>query len=171
MTETTKPRNTLVELGELELHEQVADLGRSIAKRVTDDAVAGWAEDALRQAEDGAKRRLDGLDRDMVLAGLLPLKRIAPTVGRVGGKALRGFLLATYQDDPEKADAAFLAVEGATYEERRRMHHDATWGVVAEADQRKKDLAELKRAVLAAGAEAFKAAIPFLLAALARSAG
>jgi hypothetical protein len=166
-----KPRNTLEALAELDLLDQVQELGRSVAERVTDDAVKGWAEKAITQAEKAAQRRLNGLDRDMIVAGLQPLKRVTPAIGRLGAKSLKGFLAATFNGDTAAAEAALLAIEGASYNERRRIMHDASWGVVDEADQRKRDLAELKRAVLAAGAEAFKAAIPFLLAALARSAG
>lgn len=162
-------RNTLDALNELDLNEQVNDLLRSVAERVTDDKVAGWADKALREAQDAAKRRLDGLDEIMVLNALRPLGYVTPQIGRLGVRRMRAGLTALHAGDPARADAAFLAAEGLSYEERRKALRDATAAVVAEEDQTRADLAALKKAIVAAGAEAFQAAIPFLLAAMTRS--
>ncbi|MBX3465283.1 MAG: hypothetical protein KF878_00100 [Planctomycetes bacterium] len=162
-------RNTLDSLAELDLSEQVHDLLRSVATRVTDDRAEGWAAQAIRQAQDAAQRRLDGLDRDMVLAGLRPLSRVTPELGRLGVGRLRAGLTLLHAGDSARADEALLAIEGLPHQERRRAFRDATLAVVDEADQRARDVAAVKRAIAAAGAEALRAAIPFLLAVLTRS--
>lgn len=165
----TSPRNTLDALGELDLGEQVNDLLRSVATRVTDEQGADWARKAVDEAGRAAQRRLDGLDRDMVLAGLRPLSRVTPELGRLGVRRLRAVLTALHADDPVRADEAFAAAEALTYAESRKAFKGDMLAVMDAEDQARADAKAIKKAIAAAGAEAFKAAIPFLLAVLTRS--
>lgn len=141
-----------------------ADVVHNVTRAVENES-EGWAERAIERAEHAARRRLDGEEEALALAGLAAVKPVAPAIARAGVGKMKLVLSHLFAEEEASAKLAWLATD-ASFDERRKAMRDVTIWAVKEADQAELDWDAFVEAIKAAGEAAFKIAAPFLLAAI-----